>query len=230
MFRLAACDEREAGLDDIRQALNLDPLSPVMNFCLAWNYVFAGDADRAREQARDALKLFPSSVLALYALGIAESSLGRAEDAIAALQKATAIARDPLSLGYLGYAYGLAGQTDKARSLLAEVTEESHRTFVSHKPFIVLHIGLREFDRALDYLEAAGRVRDPILFHVTRVPIFEPLFHEPRFRAVVDRVPTLGKRDASSDHQPGLQPASRRSEIQGARKAGRRPAHSTAPS
>jgi TolB-like protein len=230
MFRLAACDEREAGLNEIEQALNLDPLSPVMNFCLAWNYVFAGDVDRAREQARETLKLFPSSVQALYALGITESSLGRPEDAIAALEKATAIARDPLSLGYLGYAYGVAGHTDKARRLLAEVTDASHRTFVAHKPFIVLHLGLREVDRALDYLEAASRVRDPILFHVTRVPIFEPLCEEPRFRAVMDRVPTLGQRGASRDQPIGQRPASQRSEIPESRKAARRSARSTAPS
>ena len=230
MFRLAACDEPEAGLDEINQALELDPLSPVMNFCLAWNYVFAGDPVRAREQARAALELFPSSVQALYALGVSELSLGRPRDAIAVLEKATAIARDPLSLGYLGHAYGTAGLMDRARDLLAEVTEASRRAFVSLKPFIVLHLGLGEVGRALDYLEAASRVRDPILFHVSRVPIFAPVFGEPRFVGLMDRVPTLARRDASSDHQSVSQSASRRSGIPGARTRTRRPARSTAPS
>jgi tetratricopeptide (TPR) repeat protein len=191
MFRLAACDERDQGLEEIELALRLDPLSQAMNFSLAWNYLFAGDLRRARQQAQATLNLFPSSVQSYYAVGLSELGLGNTSESIAALEKAAAIARDPLSLGYLGCACGVAGDKERTRELLAEVTAIQRNTFVALKPFIVLHLGLGEYDRAIDYVEEAYRVRDPILFHMTRVPIFDPLAGDPRFRAVIRRVPTL---------------------------------------
>ena len=135
---------------------------------------------------------------ACYALGLSELALGNSEDGIAALEKGAAIARDPLSLGYLGYACGMAGRKDETRRLLAEVTARRERSFVSLKPFIVLHLGLGDTDRALEYLEEAYRVRDPILFHVPLVPIFAPLHDDSRYRALIDRVPVLGPHVPSS--------------------------------
>jgi serine/threonine-protein kinase len=162
-----------------------------MNAVLAWVFMFGGDLGRARDQARATLDLFPNSVQACYVLGISQLALGEHEEAITVLEKAAAIARDPLTLGYLGWAYGIAGRPDAARRLLAELTARREGSFVALKPFLVIHVGLRDDDRALDYLEQAYRVRDPILFHVLRVPLFTPLHAQPRFRAVIDRVPVL---------------------------------------
>ncbi|HSL22696.1 MAG TPA: winged helix-turn-helix domain-containing protein [Vicinamibacterales bacterium] len=228
MFRLAECQETEEGIEEIRLGLKLDPLSQVMNFCLAWNYLFAGNLKLARDQAQATLDLFPASVQACYVLGLAELALGKPQEAIAALEKATAIARDPLSLAYLGYACGVTGSKDRTRELLAEVTDLRARSFVSLKPFIVLHIGLAEYDRALDHLEEAYRVRDPILFHVPRVPIFAPLAAEPRFCAVMGRVPVF-RPSATPAGRPGPQFGSRRFGTAAPSGTRRRSARSTPP-
>jgi hypothetical protein len=53
----------------------------------------------------------------------------------------------------------------------------------------LVHVGLGEVDRALDYLEQAYRVRDPFLFHVPFVPLYGPLDADPRFHGILDRVP-----------------------------------------
>ena len=211
-FRLAARGEPEAGVKEVELALKLDPLSQSTNFVLAWTYLFAGDLARAREQARTTLDLFPGSLQACYVLGLSELALGRSKEAIAALERATEISRAPLSLGYLGLACGVAGRKDEARRLLAEVTAERERSFAPLKPFIVLHIGLGETDRALEYLEEAYRVRDPILFHVPFVPLFAPLHADPRFRALIDRVPVLGPSVPIPAPRSGPRSASRRSE------------------
>lgn len=82
---------------------------------LAWNYLFAGDMNRACEQARATLDLVPGSLQACYVLGLSERALGRHGRAIAAFEKAVALSRDPVSLGYLGHACGVAGRTVEAR-------------------------------------------------------------------------------------------------------------------
>lgn len=211
MFRLTARGELEAGVDEVQLALKLDPLSQSTNFFLAWMFMFAGDVGRAREQARATLDLFPASVQACYVLGLSELALGNYEEGIAALEKGTAIARDPLSLGYLGYACGMAGRKDETRRLLAEVTARRERSFVSLKPFIVLHLGLGETDRAIEYLEEAYRVRDPILFHVPLVPLFAPLHGDPRYRALIERVPVLAPRVSIPGPRSGSRSACRQS-------------------
>lgn len=195
MFRLAVCGEAES-VAEAELALKLDPLSQSTNFSLAWIYLFAGNASRARRQALATLDLFPSSAQACYVLGLSALALGDVPAAITALEKAAAIARDPLSLGYLGLAYAAAGRADETRRLLAEVSERREREFVSLKPFILLHLGLGENDRALDYLEEAWRARDPILFLVPNTPIFTALHAEPRYRAIIGRLPALGPRAA----------------------------------
>jgi TolB-like protein len=205
-FRLAVRRETDAGIAEIEEAARLDPLSPSTGFFLAWCLLFAGHAEQARVQARATLALFPGSLHAWYVLGLAEQALGSQAAAIDALERAMAIAPERLSFGYLGYAYGMAGRAADARRLLAELTARSEGTFTWHKPFMVIHIGLGEIDRALDYLEATLSVRDPILFLVPFAPLFSRLRGEPRYQAVMDRLP----RFASSQ---GVTAARRQSSI-----------------
>jgi TolB-like protein/Tfp pilus assembly protein PilF len=210
LFRITACGD-PAGVADAELALRLDPLSQSTNFTLAWIYWFAGDVVKARQQALATLELFPASAQAGYALGLSELQVGHVPQAIAALEKAAATAPDSLSLGYLGLAYGAAGRADEARRLLAEVLARREREFVSLKPLIVLHMGLRENARALDFLEEALRVRDPILLMVQNAPPFVALRQEPRYRAIVDRLPVPALRVAATATPARPQSAGRRS-------------------
>ena len=82
-----------------------------------------GQHARAEAQARRTIELFPDSLQPYFVLGWSAWYQGRAEDAVAALEKALSHSREALSLSYLGHVYGRLGRTDEARRLLRELEQ-----------------------------------------------------------------------------------------------------------
>ena len=73
LFRLTARGEVEAGIDEVKLALKLDPLSQSTNFFLAWMFMFAGDDEtRAPAGAGDARPVpgFGASLLRARPVGV----------------------------------------------------------------------------------------------------------------------------------------------------------------
>ncbi len=166
------CAKAEA---EAKLALELDPLSLSVNTSTAWVYLFTEEYERARQQARTTLDLFPDALQAWYVLGWSELMLSQHDSAIQAFEKAAAISSDALSLGYLGHAYARAGRLEAATSLLDELLARLKREYVPAKSLICLYSGLGERDRVIDWLEKAYQDRDPQLFFMGAVRIFGPL-------------------------------------------------------
>ncbi len=83
----------------------------------------SGQHARAEAQARRTIELFPDSLQPSFVLGWAAWCQGRAEEAVAVLEKALSHSREPLSFAYLGHIYGRLGRTDEARRLLQELEQ-----------------------------------------------------------------------------------------------------------
>lgn len=168
-------EDRAKALGEVKLALDLDPLSLGVNTDAAWLHLFVGDYHRALQQARTTLDLFPDALQAWYVVGWSELAFSRFDAAIGAFEKAASISRDALSVGYLGHAHARAGHLDAAASLLGELLSRLERAYVPAKPFVCLYAGLGERDRVIEWLEKAYLDRDPILFWLRAVPIFEPM-------------------------------------------------------
>jgi serine/threonine-protein kinase len=93
-----------------------------------------------------------------------------------------------LWLAQLGEGYGLAGDLAKARDVLRQIKELSRREYVSPYQFVYVHIGLGEFDRALDWMERAHAERRGWLAYLSVNPIFDSLREHSRFAALVRRM------------------------------------------
>jgi hypothetical protein len=77
--------------------------------------------------------------------------------------------------------------------------------FVPLRPFILLYTARGDIDRALDALEDAYDQRDPTLLAMTAVPLFARLRGQPRFEALLARLPAHRRnvwRPAQA-HHPG---------------------------
>ncbi len=162
---------------EAKLALHLDPLSLNVNTDAAWIHLFVQDYQGARQQARTTLDLFPDALHAWYVVGWAELASSRFDAAIQAFERAAAISRDALSIGYLGHAHARAGHPDIAASLLNELLSRAGRGYVLPKSLICLYAGLGDRDRVNEWLEKAYRDRDPLLFFLRgpSVRIFGPL-------------------------------------------------------
>jgi len=185
---LAVVHADASAVEEIKIALDLDPLSLHVNSSAGWVHLFLKDYERAVQQARATLDLYPDSLQGYYVLGGAEVGLSRFPEAIQAFEKAAAISADSLSLGYLGHAYARAGQTEAALSVREELLARLKRGYVAIRPFVCLYAGLGGRDRAFEWIEKAFEERDPILFWLRSVPYYEPLRADPRFEDMARRI------------------------------------------
>ena len=188
VFQFIVRGDIRAGIACTREMLHIDPLSLYANTSAAWFFVFAGEYRHASEQASRAIDMFPHALHAWYALGQAKLGMHRLGEAIDAFERAAAISRDPISVGYLGSVLALAGRTRDADALLAELLERSTREYVSPKAFIALYAGLGDIDHAYEWMDEALRRRDGTVVFLDVVPIFDPLRGDPRFGEMLQRV------------------------------------------
>ena len=109
----------DKAIEHASRAKQLDPLSPVFTAWLGGIYHFSRQDESALVETREALDMAPGMSYGWYQLGIIQTSLGNHEEAIEAQRKATEL--QPAWTWALAAAYGDAGRTAEARSLLAEL-------------------------------------------------------------------------------------------------------------
>jgi serine/threonine-protein kinase len=179
---------REA-LEEARRAQSLDPLSLATGRDTGRIFYSGRQYDRAIEHYRKVLELDPNFPSAYLHLGMAYGEKGLRTKALAAFQKARELpGANPLVLAALGYGYALAGRPPDAQALLDEIDALSRVRHVAPVTRALVHIGLRENRRALEWLETACRDRDPWLIWLQADPVFDPLRGDPGFEAILARM------------------------------------------
>ena len=145
--------------------------------------------DEALEAAEDGVKLDPEDYNWPYLRGLVYDQQGKLEQAVEQYEEAIALGGGVLLLikGGLGYAYAVAGRTDDARRVLAELQEEATRREVSPVHLAVIAIGLGDKDRAFAWLDEAFEQRSTILIDVAWGPWFDPLRSDPRYADLIKR-------------------------------------------
>jgi TolB-like protein/Flp pilus assembly protein TadD len=179
----------DRAIDEVKRAVELDPVSPIIHSDLGTVYMLARRYDEAIEQLRNALELDSQFYWAHRTLGSALELKGASDDAIAEYQKALQLSDDPRVLAFVGHAEASMGLQKEARAILAQLTEASKIRYVSGYSFAVIHLGLGEKEQALDWLEKDARERSGFEINFVKVdPYLDPLRGDPRFEALVKNV------------------------------------------
>ena len=179
----------EDAVAELKRALQLDPLSVIINADVGTVLTSARRYDEAIEQLRKTLEMDPSFYYAHYHLGEALEMKGLNEDAVAEYEKATALNDDPVPQALLGHLYAKIGKKNEARQILQHLHESSKQHYVSPYLFAMIHIGLGEKDQAIDFLEKTYEDRDGYSIAFIKVdPFLDPLRSDPRFEALVQKV------------------------------------------
>ena len=100
-------------------AKQLDPFTPLQSALLGWAYLYAGDTERAQEQARRTLELRPDGNFGLLVLGAAQQMEGQDEEAIATHERMAEA--HPYMRWMLGVTYARAGRTEDALRIAREI-------------------------------------------------------------------------------------------------------------
>ena len=172
-----------------KHAVELDPLSLVINADLGADYYLARRYDEAIAQQRKTLEMDPGFYYAHFILGEALAATGAFEQAIEEYRKAHALDDDPWVLGLLGHAYASSGNKTEALKILDQLKELSTQRYVSAYSFAILYLGLGEKQEALRWLEQSYQDRAGSDIAWIRVySLLDPLRGDPRFEALAEKI------------------------------------------
>jgi TolB-like protein/Tfp pilus assembly protein PilF len=179
----------DEGVKEGKRALELDPLSLIINADLGSTLMIARRYDDAIGQFQRTLALDDKFAYAHWNLGEAFYLKGDTKAAIAEYEKARSLDDDPEILALLGRAYAETGRRGEALELLAQLQEKGKTEYVRNYLYTILYIGLGDRSTALDYLEKArDGAETPDTGWIKVDPLFDPLRGEPRFQLLVARL------------------------------------------
>lgn len=186
---LTAQGRLNEALEYQQRAVQLEPLSLVINTNLGWITYQARDYEQAATHCQRALELQPTHVQALFYLGLVRIQQERFDDAITLLKKAWELSGEGGVLrGGLGFAYALAGQRAEAEAVLAELLTLLPTQQGSHYFLAIVQAGLGNFKAALHALELAYEERVSMMVHLPTEPMFDGLRKEAQFTELIQRV------------------------------------------
>ena len=110
---------------------------------------------------------------------------GMFPEAISALQKAFPSTPRTASVAH---ALARSGKRDAAEDLLGQLSEDAKKKYVSAYDFGVIHTGLGDTGRALDWSEKAYEERSGFLVYAYLDPRLKPLRSEARFQNMLRQV------------------------------------------
>jgi len=187
-LEMAGMGRSEEGIQEIKRAQDLDPLSLIANVNAGWIYYFTRQFDQAIEQDRKSLEMDPNFARGHWAISEPLEQEQRYDEAIAELQKARQLDETPIMLALLGHVYAVSGKRDEARKILSKLTELSKDTYVDPYFMAEIHTALGERDQAFTELENAYNQRSSWMVWLKVEPKFDQLRGDPRFKDLVRRI------------------------------------------
>ena len=173
----------------IMKALELEPLSLLINANLGIILYFKRQHDEAIEQCLKTLEMDPNYMLSHFYLGAGYMGKGMWKEAISAFEKAVALSEEsPYFIGFLGYAYAMSGQKDKARRALNRLEKLSKKRYVSFYYKALIYLGLGERDQLFECLERAYEDREPLLSAGISVPYFDNVRSDPQYKTLLKKM------------------------------------------
>jgi serine/threonine protein kinase/tetratricopeptide (TPR) repeat protein len=162
-----------------KKALALDPMSPIINAVVAYNFTMARQYDAAIEQGVRTTQLFPKFMPAHAYLGLAYLESGKGAEAIAALGVARKELDIPVFVIWQARAHLLAGDRREAERLLVQLQAKGEALPAYY--MATLHAGLGDLDRAFVELDRALAERTGAMVWIQVDPALDPLRKDPRF-------------------------------------------------
>jgi TolB-like protein/Tfp pilus assembly protein PilF len=186
---LAALGRFEEAIAEVKHAVELDPLSPVINTDLGTTFYYAHRYDESARQLRKTLEIDPTFFYAYFNLGIALQAKGDLSGAISEYEKAKQLSDNTFVSTLCAQAKAHAGDKDAALRMLSDLDKISQNREVLGYYRELLYLSLNNRGEALHWLEQGLKERDGADISWINVdPLLDSLHGDPRFEALVQKV------------------------------------------
>ena len=183
---------------EIEEAHKLDPLSPIISANTGLYSYYEKNYDDAIAKYKTTLQSDPEFWVARHYLALAYVQKGMHDEAIVELRKLIKapsggpipdqiVEAESEASASLGFAYGMAGKQAEARAIISQLDALSKRRYVSPLYFAIVYAGLKDNDKAIEYLNKAFEARHPGLVLIRIEPMFDGLRGDERFKTLIKR-------------------------------------------
>jgi TolB-like protein/DNA-binding winged helix-turn-helix (wHTH) protein/Tfp pilus assembly protein PilF len=180
--------QKAQAVAELRQAHELDPLSPVIATDLARRLCEEQKCEEAAEQFRKIIDINPDFVQARYYLAQTYERMGKYPDAIAEVQSMKDWENVPFTIGQLGHIYALQGRRPQALEMVEKLHRLSERQYTDATYLARIYAGLGEKDLAFNWLQKAAEQHSPALLAIGTDYAYDPLRSDPRFQELARRI------------------------------------------
>jgi TolB-like protein/Flp pilus assembly protein TadD len=179
----------DEAVTEYRKGLELNPQVAGLQQNMGELLYYCRRYDESIEESLRAIEMNPNFPQSHMFLGAAYHAKGMDREAIVALDKEQEMSggEKPEVENWIGTAYAMVGEHDKARVVLAHLHEMSKDRWVASVIFANIHFALGEVDRGFQYLDRAVEERDSRLVYILVHPVYDSVKDDPRYREILTR-------------------------------------------
>ncbi|HVT56972.1 MAG TPA: protein kinase [Thermoanaerobaculia bacterium] len=185
---LGSMGRQQEAIAEGKKALELDPLSLIINMEAGLPYLHFRRYDAAIGHFRKTIELDPNFALAHCNLGIAYAEKGESRKAIEELEEALRLDSTAAIVSFLAQVYAEAGRRTDAERLLGQLQRQVEAKQVSPYFLARIYVALHEDGKALDALEQAYAEHHWGMARIFLARSLEPLRSKPRFTDLLRRM------------------------------------------
>jgi serine/threonine-protein kinase len=185
---LSNLGDHTRALQEMRHALDYEPHSALANALFAQCMYYEGRHDESLAHLQKTLALDPGLWLTHNMIGRIHGLKGRYQEALLSFNRATELGGSLIVRANAGYTLAASGRRDEARAILDDLKRRATGGYVPPSNLALVHLGLGEYDEALDRLEEAVQARDLLLTFLTAEPRWAELAGHPRFTDLLGEV------------------------------------------
>jgi serine/threonine-protein kinase len=179
---LAAQGRFDEAIQETRRTQEIDKSSLIINAHFGIVDYLAHRFDDAISECKKTIELDPSFFVARRYLGLSYAQKGMYKEAIDEFEKAMASSgSSPLLRAEYANTLALSGDTKKAQDELTSLIEVSKQKYLSAYHIAAIYVGLKDKDRAFEWLERAFQERADWMAFLKVDPRFDSLHSDPRF-------------------------------------------------
>jgi tetratricopeptide (TPR) repeat protein len=185
---LRAMGRNDEALETIRQAQELDPLSPIIATLVGEMLHAVGRLDEAIEHLGRTLEMHPLFGAAHIELAKVYLKKGMTEMARASIEHALSVPGGETWRPGIAYILAVTGEQDRAREELWEVEQSAEGRRTPQTIMAAIHAALGDRDRAFELLEEVCRSRSSDVIGLLTEDLLEGLRADPGFAEIRRKV------------------------------------------